>query len=152
MAANLHVPASFDESKTYPAIVVALPISSCKEQTAAIYASKLAELSYVCLAFDASTQGASAGPTNNGSSFVGVTFLPSLVSPCSCPPPFRKYGDQVVRFSDFQHLDRFILRRPLKAPASIVAHGSALARHKKTLRPFADMWCFLLCLLKTGDL
>lgn len=62
VAANLHLPPGFDGSKTYPAIVVAHPISSCKEQTAAIYASKLAELGYVCLAFDASTQGASGGP------------------------------------------------------------------------------------------
>lgn len=61
VAANLHLPNDFDESKKYPAIVVAHPISSCKEQTAAIYASKLAELGYVCLAFDASTQGASGG-------------------------------------------------------------------------------------------
>lgn len=61
VAANLHFPGNFDESKTYPAIVVAHPISSCKEQTAAIYAAKLAELGYVCLAFDASTQGASGG-------------------------------------------------------------------------------------------
>ncbi len=61
VAANLHVPASLDEAKTYPAIVVAHPISSCKEQTAAIYAAKLAEIGYVCLAFDASTQGASGG-------------------------------------------------------------------------------------------
>lgn len=62
VAANLHAPAGFDETKKYPAIVVAHPISSCKEQTAAIYASKLAALGYVCLAFDASTQGASGGP------------------------------------------------------------------------------------------
>ena len=61
VAANLHFPNDFDETKKYPAIVVAHPISSCKEQTAAIYASKLAELGYVCLAFDASTQGASGG-------------------------------------------------------------------------------------------
>lgn len=61
VAANIHLPAGFDESKRYPAIVVAHPISSCKEQTAAIYAGKLAELGYVCLAFDASTQGASGG-------------------------------------------------------------------------------------------
>lgn len=62
VAADLHLPEGFDATKTYPAIVVAHPISSCKEQTAAIYASKLAEIGYVCLAFDASTQGASGGP------------------------------------------------------------------------------------------
>ncbi|PZO68303.1 MAG: alpha/beta hydrolase [Paracoccus denitrificans] len=62
MAANLHLPPEFDATKTYPAIVVGHPISSCKEQTAAIYADKLAALGYVCLAFDASTQGASGGP------------------------------------------------------------------------------------------
>ena len=62
VAADLHVPTDFDEAKKYPAIVVAHPISSCKEQTASIYAAKLAELGYVCLAFDASTQGASGGP------------------------------------------------------------------------------------------
>ena len=62
VAADLHLPEGFDARKAYPAIVVAHPISSCKEQTAAIYASKLASLGYVCLAFDASTQGGSGGP------------------------------------------------------------------------------------------
>ncbi|MFT3688372.1 alpha/beta hydrolase [Paenirhodobacter sp.] len=62
VAANLHLPEGFDEAKTYPAVVVAHPISSCKEQTAGIYAARLAELGYVALAFDASTQGASGGP------------------------------------------------------------------------------------------
>ncbi|MFT3966289.1 MAG: alpha/beta hydrolase [Sphingobium sp.] len=62
VAANLHFPPDFDETKSWPAIVVAHPISSCKEQTAAIYAAKLAELGYVALAFDASTQGESGGP------------------------------------------------------------------------------------------
>ncbi|KGJ03069.1 alpha/beta hydrolase (plasmid) [Paracoccus versutus] len=62
VAADLHLPEGFDEGGKYPAIIVAHPISSCKEQTAAIYAAKLADLGYVCLAFDASTQGASGGP------------------------------------------------------------------------------------------
>ncbi|MGC4251078.1 MAG: alpha/beta hydrolase [Sphingobium sp.] len=61
VAANLHLPDGFDEKKKYPAIVVAHPISSCKEQTSGIYAARLAELGYVALAFDASTQGASGG-------------------------------------------------------------------------------------------
>lgn len=62
IAGELHFPHDFDKSKKYPAIVVAHPISSCKEQTASIYASRLAALGYVALAFDASTQGASGGP------------------------------------------------------------------------------------------
>lgn len=62
MAANLHFPKNFDETRKYPVLVVAHPISSCKEQTPAIYAAGLAEAGYVCLAFDASTQGASEGP------------------------------------------------------------------------------------------
>ncbi len=61
VAAELHFPTDFDRSKKYAAVVVAHPISSCKEQTAAIYAAKLAEIGYVALAFDASTQGASGG-------------------------------------------------------------------------------------------
>jgi uncharacterized protein len=61
VAAELHLPADFDPARRYPALVVAHPISSCKEQTAAIYAAQLAALGYVALTFDASTQGASGG-------------------------------------------------------------------------------------------
>ncbi|MFT3975553.1 MAG: alpha/beta hydrolase [Sphingomonas bacterium] len=61
VAADLHLPADFDASRKYRAVVVAHPISSCKEQTAGIYAARLAEAGFVALAFDASTQGASGG-------------------------------------------------------------------------------------------
>lgn len=62
IAADLHFPPNFDESKTYPAIVAAHPIGSCKEQTSGnIYAPALAEAGYVVIAFDASFQGASGG-------------------------------------------------------------------------------------------
>lgn len=61
VAADLHLPKSFSETERYPAIVVAHPISSCKEQTSGIYAARLAQLGYIALAFDASTQGASGG-------------------------------------------------------------------------------------------
>lgn len=62
IAADLHFPPSFDESKTYPAIVAAHPIGSCKEQTSGnIYAPALAGSGYVVIAFDASFQGASGG-------------------------------------------------------------------------------------------
>lgn len=62
IAADIHVPADFDESGSYPTIVVAHPIGSCKEQTSgSIYAPALAKAGYVAIAFDASFQGASGG-------------------------------------------------------------------------------------------
>ncbi|MGY2114907.1 alpha/beta hydrolase [Nocardia gipuzkoensis] len=62
IAADLYFPPSFDRSKTYPTIVCAHPIGSCKEQTAGnIYATRLAEEGYVAIAFDASFQGESGG-------------------------------------------------------------------------------------------
>ncbi|MGP9826932.1 alpha/beta hydrolase [Ectopseudomonas khazarica] len=61
-AADLYLPPSFDESKTYPAIVSTHPIGSCKEQTSGnVYARQLAAEGFVVLAFDASFQGASGG-------------------------------------------------------------------------------------------
>ncbi|QFT22619.1 Alpha/beta hydrolase family protein [Pseudomonas sp. THAF187a] len=61
-AADLHLPPSFDESRTYPAIVSTHPIGSCKEQTSGnVYARRLAAEGFVVLAFDASFQGASGG-------------------------------------------------------------------------------------------
>lgn len=61
-AADLYLPASFDPSMTYPAIVSTHPIGSCKEQTSGnIYARHLADAGFVVLAFDASFQGASGG-------------------------------------------------------------------------------------------
>lgn len=62
IAADLYLPPAFDETKTYPAVVSAHPIGSCKEQTSGnIYASALAEAGNVVIAFDASFQGASGG-------------------------------------------------------------------------------------------
>ncbi|WP_084512920.1 alpha/beta hydrolase [Nocardia mikamii] len=62
IAADLHFPPDFDESRTYPAIVAAHPIGSCKEQTAGnVYAPALAEAGNVVIAFDASFQGESGG-------------------------------------------------------------------------------------------
>lgn len=61
VAAELHVPADFDENKSYAAIVCVHPGSSCKGQTAGLYASKLAEQGFIAIAFDASFQGESGG-------------------------------------------------------------------------------------------
>ena len=61
VAALLYLPPQFDASRKYAAVVCAHPIGSCKEQTAGIYAAKLAEQGFVTLVFDASTQGESGG-------------------------------------------------------------------------------------------
>lgn len=62
IAADLHLPPDFDDKKTYPAIVSAHPIGSCKEQTAGnVYGKALAAAGFVVIAFDRSTQGASGG-------------------------------------------------------------------------------------------
>lgn len=61
VAAVLHLPPGFDEGKQYAAIVCVHPGSSCKGQTAGLYAGKLAAQGFVAIAFDASFQGASGG-------------------------------------------------------------------------------------------
>jgi len=61
IAANLYFPAGFDAGKQYPAIVVAHPGGGVKEQTAGLYAAKLAKQGFVTIAFDASYQGESSG-------------------------------------------------------------------------------------------
>lgn len=61
MAATLYFPADFDESKKYATVVVSHPGGGVKEQTAGLYASKLAQHGLVAIAFDRSYQGASTG-------------------------------------------------------------------------------------------
>lgn len=61
MAADLHLPADFNDKNKYAAIVIVHPGSSCKEQTSGIYAAKLAAQGFVILAVNASYQGESGG-------------------------------------------------------------------------------------------
>lgn len=61
IAANLYTPANFDPSKKYAAVVIAHPNGGIKEQTAGLYAQRLAELGYVTITADAAYQGASGG-------------------------------------------------------------------------------------------
>jgi uncharacterized protein len=61
IVANVYTPANFDPAKKYPAVVVAHPNGGVKEQTAGLYAQRLAELGYVAMAMDAAYQGGSGG-------------------------------------------------------------------------------------------
>jgi fermentation-respiration switch protein FrsA (DUF1100 family) len=61
IAANVYTPANYDASKKYPAITIAHPNGGIKEQTAGLYAQRLAEQGYITIAADASYQGASGG-------------------------------------------------------------------------------------------
>lgn len=61
MAAIMHFPADFDTSRKYPTVVVSHPGGGVKEQTAGLYAKKLAENGLIAVAFDRSYQGASTG-------------------------------------------------------------------------------------------
>ncbi|HHZ8502591.1 TPA: alpha/beta hydrolase [Morganella morganii] len=61
IAGNLCFPADFNASRRYPAIIMVHPGGGVKEQTAGLYAEKLAEHGFITLAFDASYQGESSG-------------------------------------------------------------------------------------------
>jgi fermentation-respiration switch protein FrsA (DUF1100 family) len=61
IAANVYTPAGYDPSGKYPAIVIAHPNGGVKEQTAGLYAQRLAGLGYITIAADAAYQGGSGG-------------------------------------------------------------------------------------------
>lgn len=65
ISANVYTPANYDQSKKYPAVVVAHPNGGVKEQVAGLYAQRLAEQGYITIAADAAYQGASGGMPRN---------------------------------------------------------------------------------------
>src|SRR5690349_17535012 len=61
VAANLFVPKSLDRSAKAPAIVVGHPMGAVKEQSANLYATKMAERGFVAMAIDLPFWGGSEG-------------------------------------------------------------------------------------------
>jgi len=62
---NLFRPASFDTNRKYAAIIMVHPHGGVKEQTAGLYARRLAEQGFMTLAYDASYWGESSGEPRN---------------------------------------------------------------------------------------
>ena len=61
VAGNLFVPNGLDPAVKHPAIVVGHPMGAVKEQSANLYATKMAEQGFVTLSLDLSFWGASEG-------------------------------------------------------------------------------------------
>lgn len=85
VAGNLFVPKALDRKKRSPAIVVGHPMGAVKEQSANLYATKMAEQGFVTLSVDLAFWGGSAGQPRNAVSpdmyaetfSAGVDFLGS---------------------------------------------------------------------------
>ncbi len=65
VAGNLFTPKNLDRSRKSPAIVVGHPMGAVKEQSANLYATKMAEQGFVTLSLDLSFWGESAGQPRN---------------------------------------------------------------------------------------
>ncbi len=61
LVADLYIPKNLDKTKESPAIIIGHPFGGVKEQTAGLYAQKMAEHGFITLAFDASYNGESGG-------------------------------------------------------------------------------------------
>lgn len=62
---NMFMPKDFDSSRKYPAIIVGHPMGAVKEQSANLYATKMAELGFVTIAIDLPFWGESEGQPRN---------------------------------------------------------------------------------------
>ena len=65
VAGNLFLPSGFNQNGKYSAIIVGHPMGAVKEQSANLYATKMAEQGFVTLSLDLSFWGESAGEPRN---------------------------------------------------------------------------------------
>ena len=65
VAGNLFLPKTMKEREKYPAIIVGHPMGAVKEQSANLYATKMAERGFVTLSIDLSFWGGSEGEPRN---------------------------------------------------------------------------------------
>lgn len=65
VAGNLYLPKDLDPNTTHPAIIVGHPMGAVKEQSANLYAQKLADQGFVTLSIDLSFWGESEGQPRN---------------------------------------------------------------------------------------
>ena len=65
VSGNLFLPKELDRSRKHPAIVVGHPMGAVKEQSANLYAQKMAEQGYITISFDLSFWGDSEGQPRN---------------------------------------------------------------------------------------
>ena len=65
VAGNLFLPKNMKEGEKYPAIIVGHPMGAVKEQSANLYATKMAERGFVTLSIDLSFWGGSEGEPRN---------------------------------------------------------------------------------------
>ncbi len=62
---NLYIPKDIDKANTHPAIIVGHPMGAVKEQSANLYAQKMADQGYITLSFDLPYWGESEGQPRN---------------------------------------------------------------------------------------
>lgn len=65
VAGNLYLPKSLDRAATHPALVIGHPMGAVKEQSANLYATKMAERGFVAMSIDLPFWGESEGAARN---------------------------------------------------------------------------------------
>ncbi len=81
LAAHLYTPEGFDETGSYPAVVISSAFNQVKEQTGAVYGARLAALGYVAISFDHVGFGDSEGELrNNENSFIKIESIRDAIS------------------------------------------------------------------------